>query len=411
VTQGAQQYRILFLDCGAGIGGSSTFLRYLLSHLDRKKFEPFVAFYFYNDGPDTEKMRTLGAKVIFLNKNQEPTDYVPIKFLLGTSKWKWWQKAKVVLRLGLRLTIVDIPLIRRLVSVLKKEAISLVLLNNHVGTHLAGVVAARLAGVPCICRKAGGIGEARRTQRLLAPWVNLFVAISQATARDQLENISSTRRLEIVHEGIDLASFAPSSGRPEVRTALGLPHSKKVVAHISRFQEGKGQKELLEAAALVVKKYDNVVFLIVGEEVPQKGSLMQELQTKALNLGLSEHVIFTGWRNDIQSVLSVVDVFVHCPTTCIEGLGLANLEAMAMGKPTVVSDVGGLPDAVLDGVTGFVVPPGDIEKLSAAILRLLEDDGLVLRYGKNARQRVEEEFDMGKNAKRLEMLFEEYALR
>jgi len=82
-----------------------------------------------------------------------------------------------------------------------------------------------------------------------------------------------------------------------------------------------------------------------------------------------------------------------------------------MGKPTVVSENGGLPDAAVDGVTGFIVPAGDIEKLSTAILRLLVAPDLAVSLGRNARQRVEELFDAKRNTRKLELLFEEYALR
>ena len=78
----------------------------------------------------------------------------------------------------------------------------------------------------------------------------------------------------------------------------------------------------------------------------------------------------------MPSVLAAFDIFVHCPTTFIEGLCIANVEAMASGKPTIVSENGGLPDAVVEGVTGFIVPPGDIDALAQAILRLLRDPEL-----------------------------------
>jgi L-malate glycosyltransferase len=139
------------------------------------------------------------------------------------------------------------------------------------------------------------------------------------------------------------------------------------------------------------------------------GELMNELQKITIRLQFGEHVLFTGWRNDIPEILSIIDIFVHCPTTCIEAMEIATLEAIAMGKPCVVSDNGGLSDVILDDVTGFVVAPGDIKKMAEAVLRLLKDDEMAARFGENARKRAEEEFDTEKNIKRVEALFEEYS--
>jgi len=171
----------------------------------------------------------------------------------------------------------------------------------------------------------------------------------------------------------------------------------------------KGHSELVEAAASVVKHYEEVVFLIVGDNAnSMSGPFVKSLKNRIQDLGLVHHFFFSGWRTDIPEILSLADLFVHCPTTWIEGLGIAHLEAMAMGKPTVVSDNGGLPDAAVDGVTGFVVPPGDVDGLSSAILKLLNDDELSLRLSRNARQRVEELFDMKKNTRKMEALLQEY---
>ena len=227
-----------------------------------------------------------------------------------------------------------------------------------------------------------------------------------------MENSLATKRIVSIFEGVDLERFDPSSLHPELRKELGISKDKKIVACISRLIEGKGHRELVEAAASVVGNYEDVVFLIVGDGGNgMSGPFVKNLKSRIQNLGLAHHFIFAGWRTDVPEILSLVDLFVHCPTTWIEGLGIAHLEAMAMGKPTVVSHNGGLPDAAVDGVTGFVVPPGDVDSLSSAILKLLNDDELSLRLGRNARRRVEELFDMKKNTRKMEVLLQEYSLK
>jgi glycosyltransferase involved in cell wall biosynthesis len=318
---------------------------------------------------------------------------------------------KQAVRKALRAILVDVPQAVRLLVILRRHRIGLVVLNNDVHYHALAVLAARLSGVPCICRKAGGIGEGKRIKRLLTPFVDLFIAISEATARDQLENNPATKRMVTVYEGIDVDEFLPHSFHPEVRRELGIPFGNRVIGCISRVVEGKGHRELIQAAALVRNRCRNVTFLIVGEDMAgQEGSLLAELRKEAQALGLDQCVVFAGWRSDIPEILSTLDVFVHCPTTWIEGLGIAHLEAMAMGKPTVVSRNGGLIDAAVDGLTGFVVTPGDTAQLAGAVLRLLEDPELARRCGEEARRRVEELFDAGQNTRKLEAYFQEYAL-
>ncbi|HEX8948351.1 MAG TPA: glycosyltransferase family 4 protein [Dissulfurispiraceae bacterium] len=394
-----RRYKILFINSGGGHGGPSRFLYYLLCHLDRRRFEPLVAFYFLNDDTDTRKIRELGVPVHFLAHKREPLRYVPIQWLLKDSSSKLFHTLKVSLRFSVRMLAVEASLILGLRRLIRREGVELVILNNDIHYHVAGTLGAGITGTPCICRKAGGIGEGHTLKKFLTPWVDLFIAISRATEEDQLQNNPSTKKLVTVYEGIDLALFSPHLHDYAKRMELGIPAGSQVVGNVSRFDRGKGQEELLEAAALVVKSYPDVVFLLVGD-----GELMNELRTRTEELDLTGHVLFTGWRSDIAAILSITDIFVHCPTAP-EGLGIANLEAMAMGKPSIVSENGGLPDAVLDRVTGYVVPPGDTEKLSRAILRLLEDKGLALQFGRDARCRIEEKFDIEKNVRKLERLF------
>lgn len=392
--------RILIIDASQGYGGPSRFLLYMLSFLDRDKFLPSVAFYFYNDGYDTGKIKELGVPVFFLNRKGAADEYVPFNRLLRGSKSRIVQRLKLLYEFLFKVIITDIPAILEVRRLIKEEGTRLVILNNDVHYHLTGVLGAKLAGIPCICRKAGGIGEGiKMKKKLLTPLVDLFIAISAATEEDQRKNLS-TRRLATVFEGINLDMFVSRLPEPGRKVEMGIPSGRKVVANISRFVSGKGQKELLDAAQLVVREYPGVIFLMVGD-----GETTYDLKRQVERLKLSDNVIFTGWKNDITEVLSISDIFVHCPTTSIEGLGIANLEAMAMGKPSVVSANGGLIDAVIDGITGFVVPPGDIKKTSEAILKLLNNEELSKQLGENARARAEEKFDIKKNVRELEELF------
>jgi glycosyltransferase involved in cell wall biosynthesis len=119
-------------------------------------------------------------------------------------------------------------------------------------------------------------------------------------------------------------------------------------------------------------------------------------------------VIFTGWRDDIPSIMNCVDIFVHCPTTFTEGLARTCLEAMAVGIPAVVSENGGMPDAVVNAVTGFVVPPGDTNAIAESVLILLENEALRREFGLRARLRVEHMFDAARNSRQFQAQILQY---
>jgi glycosyltransferase involved in cell wall biosynthesis len=153
------------------------------------------------------------------------------------------------------------------------------------------------------------------------------------------------------------------------------------------------------------------MFLIVGEETPPNGPNTSVLRNSVLRLGLTDHVVFAGARGDVPDILAITDVFVHCPTTWIEGLGICHLEAMASGIPSVISRNGGLPEPAIEGVTGFVVAPADIAAMSRAILHFLMNPEAAEKFGLAARARAEELFDVATNNVVLENLLDELASR
>jgi glycosyltransferase involved in cell wall biosynthesis len=327
---------------------------------------------------------------------------------LFDSSLKSLRKLRTAVRILSQLIRIQLPLTWKVWRFINRESIDIVVLNQDVHFHVPGVLAAKLAGRPCICRKAGGIGEARRLKRFLNPCVDLFVSISRATETDQ-RNTPGTRKLINIYEGLDLLRFRSLPAREAMSESLGIPGRKKVVAAITRIEVGKGLPEFIRMAAAVLRRYPDVVFLIVGDEGLDGGTLTCELRDLVHSLDLDEPVIFTGWRDDIPAVMKCVDIFVHCPTTFIEGLARTCLETMAVRIPAVVSENGGMPDAVLDGVTGFVVPPGDIAAMAEAVVTLLENEARCREFGERARMRVEQVFDAAHNTRKLQEQILEYA--
>jgi glycosyltransferase involved in cell wall biosynthesis len=401
----AQPSTVAFIEAGTADGGSTSWLLSALKYLDRRRFEPLIIFYYAARGATVDKIRALGVPVHFASTDSP--DYFP-SWLRGRPRVWPLRKCMSLCRIAYRFLVRDTSITRAVRKHLRKRRVAVVVLNSDLHFQYCGAVAARLEKLPILCRKSGGIEEGLRIKKLLTPFVDVFVPISRAAEKDQLTN-PATRRSVLVYEGVDLSQYRARPRSSALRSTLGLPLNKRIVTSIARLEAGKGQAELIEAAVIVLQEFPDVVFLIVGEETPPDGPITSSLRDSVLRLGLANHFVFAGARGDVPDILAITDVFVHCPTTWIEGLGICHLEAMASGKPSVISRNGGLPEAAIDGVTGIVVDPSDIAAMSVAILRFLINPDLAERFGRAARARAEKLFDIATNNTVYEDLFQELA--
>jgi glycosyltransferase involved in cell wall biosynthesis len=167
-----------------------------------------------------------------------------------------------------------------------------------------------------------------------------------------------------------------------------------VVGLIAHLTPWKGHELFLDIARAVLNSLGEARFVVVGGSVYDTdghAGYARTLARRAAALGLSDCVTFLGARHDIPEILAALDVLVHCPTAP-EPLGRVLGEAMAVGRPVVAARCGGIPEIVDDGVTGFLVAPGDVRAFASAVIRLLADRALCDRLGEAGRGRVEEQF-------------------
>ena len=203
--------------------------------------------------------------------------------------------------------------------------------------------------------------------------VDLFICASEAIRTMLLGDGVEPARAVTVHEGIDLGHVAAAPAAP-LHQELWLPHGAPIVGNVAALVPHKGQKHLVDAAAMVVQHVPDARFVIAGE-----GELRSALEHQVRHLGLEKHVMLAGFRPDILSVHKAFDIFVMSSVT--EGLGTSVLDAMACGRPVIGTRAGGIPEVVEDGVTGILVPPRDPHAMADAIVRLLKDEALRLRMG------------------------------
>jgi glycosyltransferase involved in cell wall biosynthesis len=205
-------------------------------------------------------------------------------------------------------------------------------------------------------------------------------------------------RVEVVVHGIPLDSVrALRKQRARVRAELGVPSEEVVVGTVANYRAQKAYPDLLAAARTVVDANPRVRFVAVGQ-----GPLEDEIRREHARLGLGERFQLLGYRPDAARILAGCDVFVLA--SHYEGFPVALMEALALGLPIVATAVGGIPDGVLSGREGLLVPPGEPDRLADALLRVTFDEGLRLGLATAAARRGDD-FDITAAARRIESAY------
>jgi glycosyltransferase involved in cell wall biosynthesis len=299
-----------------------------------------------------------------------------------------------VVNLGSR-NLRDVAAFRRLTGVIREG-------NYHVvHAHLTyasiwGVAAARGAGVPAVATLHLPPSSAPRLSRdAVREWLmqrflrraDRVVAVSDAVRRDYLRHGTvPAEKLVVVHNGIDTDHYLRDElARVAVRRELGIDPGARVAATISVLREGKGLDRLLASVRSVVEEVPSAHFVIAGD-----GPLAAELRGIVAALDISRHVTFAGYRRDVNRILSAADLCVL--PTLRDAFPTVLLEAMAASLPVVASDVGGVPEIVVDGVTGRLTDPDDGAGLARSIASLLGDREAAAKMGEAGRARAVREF-------------------
>jgi glycosyltransferase involved in cell wall biosynthesis len=208
-----------------------------------------------------------------------------------------------------------------------------------------------------------------------------------------------TPPLEVLYHGIDPQAVDGWRRPNGVRAELGIPPDAFVVGTVANFRTEKGYRYLVEAARGASASRTDIRFVFVG-----RGPTEPEIRSLAHRLDLDDAIVFAGYRPDAPRICSAFDVFALASLQ--EGLSIALIEAMALGKPAVVTSAGGLAEVVRDGVDGFVVPPRDVATMSARFVQLADDPGLRSRLSEEAGTRALA-FDIRTAVRRMEAVYQE----
>lgn len=209
-------------------------------------------------------------------------------------------------------------------------------------------------------------------------------------------------KVSLIPNGIDVEKFKPANNAERFRETVGIPDGVPLAGFVGRFSWEKGPDQFIETASHVHKKRPDVHYVMVGE-----GPMQDELVQMAADRGLKDKVYMPGLWADTSEVYPAFDVLVQ--TSRLEGMPLALLEGMACGRPVVCMGVGGVMEIVETGTTGLLSAPGDSEGLAQALVQLVDNPEKTQNMGRQARQRVEQLFDLRTSVAQTALLFNRLA--
>ncbi|MBN1964021.1 MAG: glycosyltransferase family 4 protein [Anaerolineae bacterium] len=294
------------------------------------------------------------------------------------------------------------PVVGQIAALLRREGIAVARPEYHsvplVAPACARVGAPGKTGIPWVWMVHGQWTHPRPWQRgLFRTAAHLFA--DSGWSKDGFLGqppFLPPERVEVRHLGVDVARFTPGAPDPAIRERYGLAPDAPVITILGRFQPVKGHLNFLDMAALLAPEYPAARFLIVGDNVldgavgdRQAAAMRARIEA---NPDLRRAVVFTGFTHELVAILRATDVLV-CASD-FESFGMAHLEAMACAVPVVSTNVGGPAETVLDGQTGFLVPPRDPVALAEAVRPLLDDPDLRARLGQAGRAHVLDKLDV-----------------
>lgn len=348
--------RILYLHGIGEIGGAERALLAILTELDRTSWQPLVAC--PATGPLVTELKSLGV----------PT--YPMVFPA-------WRKITHVLW--------RVPAWLKLARLVQEIRPALVHVNDLYWAPQA-LLPTRRRNIPVVVTVRQNLKPARVRQYCLDR-AAFVVTVANAARAVLIEARVPAERVRTIYTGVDLDRLSPEFDGTPVRNQLGIPAEAPVIGCIANVLAIKGHDVLLQAFANVVKLHPTVHLLIVGRDSSSYGAEMRALADR---LGVAERTHFVGFQADVRPYIAAMNLVVLASRS--EALGLALLEAMAMGKAVVASAVGGIPEIVTDGVNGKLVPPEDPVALTRAIIEFLSHPERLVEGGRQGRKRIHSAF-------------------
>lgn len=373
----ARRVRVMLFTDSFIHGGTERQLVAVLRHIDRRRFDVRVGC-LKRRGPFLREVESVGV----------PVEEFPIKSLYPGETREWSRKLEQMLR---------------------DEQIDVVHAFDFY-TNVFALAAARRAGVPALLASRRELAGNRRLIHRIAiryacHLADGVVANSRAAGSCLTALVgNAASKVLVVHNGIDLEAFRATRPAVDVRAEFGISHGVPLIGILAAMRPEKQIETFLRAASRVARELPGARFLLIGD-----GSERVRLEALVRKLGIGDRTIFAGDRHDVADLLAALDVFALSSFT--ESFPNAVLEAMAAARPVVATRVGGVPELVEDGTTGYLVPVCDDAAMATRIVELLRNPELRERMGRAGHTRVEREFTPQRMTRRFEDLYQRLLYR
>jgi len=229
--------------------------------------------------------------------------------------------------------------------------------------------------------------------RLSEKYVDRFIVVSDVLKNKLVQDRGiPSEKVVRIYNGIEVNEYSPQNlnkYRDKIRKEFNLNNSDVLIGAIGRLVWQKGFEYLIQAIPQLQRRFPDVKVLIVGE-----GPLRKQLEALSRELGVQDQIILTGFRNDIKEILCTIDILLI--PSLLEGFPMIILEAMAMARPIIATEIDGITEQILDNKTGFLIPPQDSNSISKTLINLILDDELCNKIGLNAREITQNEFSLSK---------------
>jgi glycosyltransferase involved in cell wall biosynthesis len=388
-------FRVLYFDHTAMLGGGEIALLNLIRYLDRKRITPVVVL--CSEGPLAWRLRNI-CEVHILS--------LPDRVRNTRKDSLSWRSV-----LKLREIASTVSCSIRLARFALKKDINLIH-TNSLKADIIGGIAGRLARRPVVWHVRDRIESDYlpksivRAFRFLCGFLPSYViANSQAVLRTL--HLKRSRPQTSIPSGIDLSErsgLADDAAVVHREPVANAGSEQQIIALIGRICPWKGQHIFLQAAAAVRQSFPSARFKIVGAALFGEEQYEAEIRRLCTDLDLDSAVEFTGFCPDIAGLIAELDLVVHASTTG-EPFGQVIVEAMAAAKPVIATNGGGVPEIVVDTVTGFLVPMGDARAMAEAICKVLSDPSMACRMGLRGFRRVQECFSIENTVQKVEAVY------
>jgi glycosyltransferase involved in cell wall biosynthesis len=375
----AKRVKVAHIITRLELGGAQQNTLYCCANHDREKFE-IVLISGVGGYLDAEAKKIKNCKTYFL-------------YELKHAIYPWW----------------DFAAFWKLAAILKQEQIQIV----HTHSSKAGFLgrwAARLAGVPCIVHTVHGWGFFKdqffltrflyqTLERWTAPITDTMIVVSRDNEIEGLfHEIGRKKQYSVIHSGIIPQNYVLSSTNARKARHMFNPQNRPCVLVLSNFKKQKSPLDVVETAKKLVLKVPSVLFLWAGD-----GPLMPRVKEAIEQEGLSKYFKLLGWREDVAELLAASDVMFLA--SLHEGLPRVVLQTMAAGKPVVATAVNGTPEAVQQGVTGYLTRPHATNKMAETLAKILMNKTLARKMGKAGQKSLKGTFLMDKMLLEIEKLY------